>query len=85
MLVFGRMSLLRMSVSEKRMPVLPELTERMAEFCVVKPVRKKFDALLGCIINACSSPSKYLYTKSSAFGPQLELVPEVLDVGSLPP
>ena len=83
-LVLGRMSLLRISVTEKRIPVLPELTERMAEFWVVKPVRKKSEALLGCILNGRSSPSKYLNMKSSALGPQLALVPEVLALGSSP-
>ena len=84
MLVLGKMSLLRISVTEKRIPVLPELTERMAEFWAVKPVRKKSEALLGYIMNGRSSPSKYLKTKSSALGPQLELVPAVLDVGRAP-
>ena len=59
MWVLGRMSLLRMSVMEKRTPVLPELTESTAVFCAVRPVRKKFEVLLGQIWKGRCCPSKY--------------------------
>ena len=77
MCVLGRMSLLRMSVTLKRTPVFPELTLRMAVFCVVRPVRKNSLVLLGYIWNGCFSWSKYSTRKSSALAPQLEFVPLV--------
>ena len=85
MWVLGRMSLLRMSVIEKRIPVLPVFSERMAVFCMVKPVRKKSLVLFGYIWKGRFWWSKYSTWKLSAFGPQLALVPVVAVFEYWPP